>query len=514
MEYSVSRGEIGINEIVLDTSSEQPIDIDFILPDYCPDIQKILKCCVNPNINIRNMSGDRLDVEGMIFIKLLYLDSSKTTVRFCEYSSPFSCSFNIKKQQQDLMNSLIFTDTTLEYINCRAISPRKIDIHGAFTVSAKVICKKNQEFITQITDKSVEQLKKTVKVSSVMGEIQKLFSINEILDIPKGKPEVETVVRSDVKAVVNDIKTIANKIIVKGEAFLKILYISDIENGEMETMEFSVPISQIIDIEGIEEDNMCDVSLDVMNYDIQVRADGAGDESIIETDIKMIATLIAYKESEIEIITDAYSKEYEIELDYKKLNFERMIDTFKTTYNYKMNFDIDDGVESIKDIWNESISVTAYKEKSNIIFKGKFNVCVLATNTEGEPIYREKMQDFEYVHDWPDLPEEIRCDTKAMISSLNFRITGSNGLEIKLDINLLASIYQLQNYRSICYAASDENKPRVKDNSASLIIYYADKGEHIWDIARLYCTCVDDIVKENDLSDKIIAERSMLLIPV
>ena len=43
MEYRVMKGEIPVCETILDTSAEQPIDLDFSLPDYCPDIQKILK---------------------------------------------------------------------------------------------------------------------------------------------------------------------------------------------------------------------------------------------------------------------------------------------------------------------------------------------------------------------------------------------------------------------------------------------------------------------------------------
>ena len=74
MEYRVMKGEIPVCETILDTSAEQPIDLDFSLPDYCPDIQKILKCQIYPTITEQTIS-DRLDVEGEVLVKLLYLDS-------------------------------------------------------------------------------------------------------------------------------------------------------------------------------------------------------------------------------------------------------------------------------------------------------------------------------------------------------------------------------------------------------------------------------------------------------
>ena len=35
---------------VLDTVAEQLADVDLTLPDYCPDIEKILKCTLTPKI--------------------------------------------------------------------------------------------------------------------------------------------------------------------------------------------------------------------------------------------------------------------------------------------------------------------------------------------------------------------------------------------------------------------------------------------------------------------------------
>ena len=75
MEYRVMKGEIPVCETILDTSAEQPIDLDFSLPDYCPDIQKIFKCQIYPTITEQTIS-DQLDVEGEVLVKLLYLDSA------------------------------------------------------------------------------------------------------------------------------------------------------------------------------------------------------------------------------------------------------------------------------------------------------------------------------------------------------------------------------------------------------------------------------------------------------
>lgn len=515
MEYSVKKEEVTVNETVLDASSEQPIDIDFMLPDYCPDIQKILKCEVIPQVNSRGISGERLDVEGIVLVKLLYMDSIKNCVKCCEYSSPFSSTFTINRSNKEFNNPLIFIKTQKEYVNCRAISPRKVDIHGAFSIFARVLSKSTEGVVCDIEDDSVEQRKRQIQVSSILGQAQQQFSINEVLELSNGKPSIESIVRTDTVAVVSDTKIISNKLIIKGEALLKILYMSDIENSQMETMEYSIPISQIIDVEGAEDDGICDSRLDVMNTDIQVRSDSSGEDVLLETDIKIQATIICYKETKIQAITDAYSRDYEMELDYQSSTFENLIDIICQTYSYKNMLDTD-GTEigEITDIWNELLTVTSRKENDSILFTGRFNVCLLGTDREGEVLYREKMIDFEYSYNMSSLPLQVKTESDALMLSLGYRITGAKEVEVRADIKLRAAVYEIQNQKAICYAASKEDKPKHKDENTSLILYYADKGECIWDIAREYSTKVQDIIDENNLNVEVLEDRMMLMIPV
>ena len=41
MDYNVTQEELAIGKTVFEECQEQPVDLDFSLPDYCPDIQRI-----------------------------------------------------------------------------------------------------------------------------------------------------------------------------------------------------------------------------------------------------------------------------------------------------------------------------------------------------------------------------------------------------------------------------------------------------------------------------------------
>ena len=67
------------------------------LPDYCPDIQKILKCQMYPRITGRGITGDRLELDGNCLVKVFYLDAEGVTVRCCENTESFSVAIQLKK---------------------------------------------------------------------------------------------------------------------------------------------------------------------------------------------------------------------------------------------------------------------------------------------------------------------------------------------------------------------------------------------------------------------------------
>ena len=135
MEYQMQRESCSVCETVYEGTKEQPIDLDFSLPDYCPDIERILKCRVCPGVTSRNLSGDMLEVDGNVLIRLYYLDAKKQAIRLCEHTVPYSCSFNWKGSAEE---AAAIVRLRTEYLNCRALSPRRVDIHGAFSVAVTV----------------------------------------------------------------------------------------------------------------------------------------------------------------------------------------------------------------------------------------------------------------------------------------------------------------------------------------------------------------------------------------
>ena len=80
-------------EQIFDGVQECPVDTEYTLPDYCADIQKILKCIVTPEVTSVSAAGDSLTIDGCASMHVLYLDAKGGCVRGFDTkrSSPVRC---------------------------------------------------------------------------------------------------------------------------------------------------------------------------------------------------------------------------------------------------------------------------------------------------------------------------------------------------------------------------------------------------------------------------------------
>ena len=72
---------IAVCDTVFDDCDERPVDSDFVLPDYCPDIAAVLKCTLEPVIQNKQLSGDRVSADGVAFLRPDGGDSFSGSVR-------------------------------------------------------------------------------------------------------------------------------------------------------------------------------------------------------------------------------------------------------------------------------------------------------------------------------------------------------------------------------------------------------------------------------------------------
>lgn len=512
MDYPIKTDSIFVSKTIFEEYSEQTVDADFALPDYCPDIQKILKCQIEPHIESKNVVGDRIEIEGISIVRIIYIDAIKMSVRCTEQSYPFSISNNLKDTPQ---YAVIQTDIKVNYLNCRALSPRRLNIHGAFNVGVKVIDKCEIQTCTNILGEDVQQKKLSIDYSYLQGISQQQFSIAETLETGQNRPAIQSVIRSDIRAVCGDCKPIANKIMYKGDLLVKLMYLSDLDSGKVETMEYTIPFSQVIDIIGANEKSLCAVRTDIMNHSVTLKTEIGFDDPLPVLSAKLCVTAFAYEERDTTVITDCYSTKYFINPTYSSYSLPMLKSNVKENIIDKATVDFTDtSLSRVVDVWCEKGNVVCNTDNGKITLNGKYNVCILAVDTSDNVIYTERTTEYSQNLSGIEPPEKCSSYVTPECISVGFRFSSEKRVEVRTELLITGEIYEMTSLNAVSSAKADEDKARNRDDSSSLILYFAEEGEDVWNIAGSYCTSVTQVRRENDLTEDILPTKKMLMIPM
>ena len=505
MEYNLTKQSAAAAGWLIDTVAEEPVDVDLTLPDYCPDIERILRCTMQPQVYLSNLSSDSLNIEGNTCVRVMYLDSDKGCVRTYEHTVPFSRSFSLKDSPD---HAAVYVEAKPEYINCRAQSPRKLSLHGAFSLYARVAVEKPLDYCAYDGD-DLEIKSAPAEISALSGLCSDLFTLDE--EVPmSGKPSVGAVLSRQLGARITELKAIHNKIMVTAEGRLELLYTSG-EKNEIESLSYTFPISHIADCEGVEDGDLIDGRLDVMSCDLSVNDDALGGSSVLSLEMKLCFSAMCWRNETVTLMEDAFSTELEVEPQLSPLRFCSMRRCLRFTDIAKENITLDgDTFARVIDVHCERIQVGAAISGGAPLLTAKAQISVLYENAEGEMKHLSRDVDFNYN------PSVDNCDsienTAGCIDSLSYRIIDERTIELRAEIGYRMTVCCHESRTAVTAISADDDAEKRQPDSA-LILYYADKGEQVWDISKRFCSRPADILSENELDSETLPESIMLLIP-
>lgn len=514
MDFKVNRETLGVNEGVFDGVSEQAVELDYILPDYYPDIFKVLKCQMTPSIVSYNASGDKLTYDAVVMVRILYVGEENSAVQALEQRFAYSKTIDYNAGNN---NPLVSLRPRTDYVNCRAVNQRRLDIRGAVSCRVKVNASRAQPLVADAGGKGVQVKKEQFLCSGPKLHAHRAFSVREEVPISSGKPDAAAILRTEANAQATDYKVIANKVIVKGNVNLSILYAAgENENATPENMQTSIPVSQILDLDGVNDGYTCFVAFDVGPLDVSVRMDENGESRSFAVEMTVTASCVAHKETELQLVTDAYSTDYACDFGMASVKVESVPTIVNESFVHKASVECGDGaLACIYDAWgtltNTSAKVSAPGE---ITVTGTLALSVLARTEEGNTVCLERSETFEHKLAVEGATPDSVFDPEVRVQSCTYSLAGTNAVEIRAEISVRGCLYTTKNVAAVSEIQIDENRPKEKVNTFALKLYFADKGEDIWNIAKRYSTSVGAILEENELERDVLPEKGMLLIPM
>ena len=483
--------------------------MDFTLPDYCPDISKIFKCQAVPRVSSKGVNGKNITVDGTVMLTVLYCDKEGNLCSY-EYQYPFSKSIELTNEMGSVN---LYCKTRIEYINCRAVTGRKIDIHGAVGIYLKAFKRKATDIISDIDDANTEINRGIAPATVPMGYAEKYLMVEDELHIGQGQPAVRNILRSEAKSCVRETKVINDKAVVKGEMTVCILYCPE-GGGAPQNVKTVIPFSQIVDVEGINDSCNCETKSEIAFFEVKPRISQSGETKTFALTAKILLTCEAWCGNDIAVILDAFSRKHEVDVVRNKVCFEKITTNISETYHCKKSIDLETPVDGVLDLWCNVQSGAVKFEDSYMIICGVIIASMIVNGEKNNTYYCEKSIDFEYKY--PVLCEigMPHCEPEIEILSCGYTLTSQENMELRVDLAVNASVYERSEMSLISDFNIDESKPAKRITNGALIIYFPNENENVWDIARNYNASVEEIMRINDLESNSIPSGKTILVPM
>ena len=506
MALDYSTENMGMLKNLFEGSCEQAVDCDVSLPDYCPDISRVLRCCVVPSIVASKISGDRACADGNALVRIIYADEDNNICTY-EQNFPFSKFIQLGNDVSGALHSQV----SVQYTNYRAVNKKRVEVHSMLNIFFKICAVSQHPTVTAIERKTVQTRTKEVNFSDLLTTECKMIALNETVELPNDYLPAERIVACCGSPVLNDVRVVQDKILIKGEADITIIYCCDNNRAESVKFNHSIPINQVIDVPGITESSTPLVRLKTLGCECSVRNDANSAPRLIEINCNILATIKAYYKAHLSCITDAYCIDGNLQPDYEKREFMSLCDKVHETYMHKFSVDISSlDAKKICCLWWDMPKVNKTLHEGTLGLQCVVPLNIVAVDSDGRPVFCERDVDFEFRK---AVDSHANTVEDEWIIPLGFSAGSiSEGkTEIKGEFLVDADVFSVDTVNALVGADIIATDTKT---TTCVIVYFPDKEESLWSIARRFNTTVDLIKSENTLQGECAPDGAPILIPV
>ncbi len=508
MEFSTHKENISVYETAFQGSAEHAVDCDITLPEYLPDIVRILRCSAVPGVHSHQVTGDRITAECDCIVRVLYI-CEQGKIRCFEQTLNFSKQIELKNSENV---SDIFVGAKTEYINYRVSGQRSFEVHGALTVFARGNAKKRYEPVSSTEGGNVTARCENMQVCDLISITEKSFSVSETCETGSVTGAIGAVIAAGASAVIDEVKVISDKLFLKGELIVRTICTQQ-ESCEVMSMENIIGINQIIEAPDITEDCDADVELSVAALDVRSRFDSAGDKTLLDVAATVNVSAYGYQSRQITVIKDAYSTKYETELKKTGIYINSLEEKLEDTFLCRGTADLSTtGMTKILSFMCGDVTAGFSVREDSIAVSGEITADIIYEDAKGEIAFAQRQIPYEYKRQLHADDTVLTCRPCCSVRAYSFVMGEGNQLDARIELTVRGFVFRETEKNVVTDINID--KSRMKNlKTASLTIYFADGGENLWDIAEHFNTTVDAIMRDNHIQDGVIEKKCKLLIP-
>ena len=343
MELELNWEQLKHYELVLDTRVCQEETQETIVPDALPDILRIVEAGGQLCVSEKSVREGAMLTSGVINGWTLYEPESGGALCKVDFHIPFTVRTDAPGVSA---NGCCVVRPVLRKVDARTLNPRKILVRADIGVEGcvyeprelSVCCGMNDPAETQVQQMSIEQ---QAYLTTAVKE--KAFSIYEEVHAPAGLDASSELLCVRADAWCTEARLIGNKLVIKGEAGIRVRYLTD---GQLGSARIPIGFSQIMEVEGAGEQADCRIDLFVTDVSC-VRA--GEDGRTLNISLDLTGQAVVSDRFSLTVLQDAYSTCGEMSVDVQRHLVPDLLERYAKPQNMRELIETEIQAKSVVD---------------------------------------------------------------------------------------------------------------------------------------------------------------------
>ncbi len=501
MEYKLFRDSVNALGTVTDIQQEIPIETEIMVPDYLPAVFKIVKTLIHRVILQREIQNGHLLLEGYFRIEVLY-QSEDQNLCTIEQKVAFSRQTELKLTEGQLVRCILVSGE-VQYTNCRALSQHRLDLRGAYNLTARITLQTAQPIVTAVTGDGIQQKSCTVPAVSLYTTREKQFTLQESVELQN---QPEQILHSYGNIRVQELRCISGKAVAKGDAVITLVYCCTGTDKPLQQV-FSLPFHQVIDATDLPEDGESQLNGTVIGCSL-----AADEEDSSKTVLNCVClmTVVQIRKLEYMGVADCFSTVCETSLSRQELTTDVLLETVNTSLEMSLHDSLPEDSLEVLECLVECFAPEVFPEEKQCIVRGRVAAHLVCRNALGEIDCYDKTADYQLPDGYPYLSQELIPILSAWCEGWRFSQTESR-VQVTANIRLQGMLCKKQTFPLVENITG--NAPLAQEEEVALRVYYACTGEKVFDIAKRYHADPNVISALAGIDGDTLQQDCRLLIP-
>ncbi|MGN0435276.1 MAG: SPOCS domain-containing protein, partial [Wujia sp.] len=367
-----------------------------------------------------------------------------------------------------------------------------------------------------LNGQGIECLYKDIVMTDLVIAKNDVFKIREEIEVQDSKPNISEICWSSVDLRNMEIKALDDKISVRGELEIFVIYKGNEEHLPIQYLYSVRTIFREIECQGSREGMIIETECTMGKGDVNIRQDSDGEDRIIAVDYSVNMNIKMYEDMEFRLLSDMYSPQAEIRPDTVELCYENLVmrnsAKAKVNHRHKVSSEAEKILQVCHVYGSVDVDDIAIHEE-NVHITGVIKSNVLYISSGDDPMSCMHIDiPFEYSVDTNPLSQDASVRIVPSLDMLSASLLNSEEIEIKAQVNLGISIFTRSVTNVITDTTVEDIDYEKKAAMPGIVGYIVKKGDTIWSIARKYYATTESIRTVNNLESDNIKEGDRLII--